>query len=104
VKPGSHPVYQPGAGHGGAGGAVVSWSLHGALHPTSSQARCCPGTVAFGTASATTIRVRASACARAKRMHARVLGFPLSHQGLEFRARRGQSEFSFVLYWIDCGC
>jgi hypothetical protein len=33
-----------------------------------------------------------------------VLGFGLSHQGLEFSARRGQTRFSFVLYWIDCGC
>jgi hypothetical protein len=107
------------------GQTVVSCSLHGALNPTLSQVRGCPGTVAFGPASATTIRVRAIGCARAKRMiryllthrlirpapyrglrlvHTRVLGFRLSHQGLEFRARRGHSRFSFVLYWLDCGC
>jgi hypothetical protein len=28
----------------------------------------------------------------------------LSHQALEFRARRGQSRFSFVVHWIDRGC
>lgn len=125
VKPGPHPVYQPGAGRCSSGGAAVSWSFHGALNPTLEKVRGCPGTVAFGPASATTIRARAMTCARAKRMiryllthrlirpapssglrlvRTRVLGFRLSHQGLEFRARRGQSWFSFVLYWIDCGC
>jgi hypothetical protein len=125
VKPGPHAVYQPGGGRCRSGGAVVSWSFHGALNPTLGQARGCPGTVTVGPASATTIRTRAMTCARAKRMiryllthrlirpaphrglrlvRRRVLGFRLFHQGLDFRARRGQSRFSFVLYWLECGC
>jgi len=125
VKPGPHAVYQPGAGRCRSGGAVVSWSFHGALNPTLGQVRGCPGTVASGPASATTIRARAITCARAKRViryllthrlirpapsrglrlvRTTVLGFRLSHQGLEFRARRGHSQFSFALYWISCGC
>jgi hypothetical protein len=125
VKPGPHPGYQPGAGRCSSGGAAVSWSFHGASNPTLGQVRGCPGTVTFGPASATTIRARAITCARAKGMiryllthrlirpapvsglrlvRTQVLGFRLSHQGLEFRAQRGQSQFSFVLYWIACGC
>jgi len=125
VKPRPHEAYQPGKGRCSSGGGAVSWSFHGALNPTLGQVRGCPGTVAFGPASASTIRARGITCAHAKRMiryllthrlirpapyrglrlvRTRVLGFRLSHHGLQFQARRGQSRFSFFLYWIECGC
>jgi hypothetical protein len=41
VKPGPHSVFQPGVGRCSAGGAVVSWSFHGAVNPTLGQVRGC---------------------------------------------------------------
>lgn len=126
VKPSPHySGFQPGAGRCSSGAAVVSWSFHSASNPSVGQVRGCPGRVVRGPAQATTIRARAMSCAVAKRViryllahhlirparyrglrlvRSRVLGFRLSHHGLEFQARRGQSRFSFVVYWIDCGC
>ncbi len=126
VNPGRHySGFQPGDGRCSSGGAVISWSFHSASNPTLAHVRGCPGIIARGPAQATTIRARAMTCAGAKRIiryvlahhlirparyrglrlvRSRALGFRLSHRGLEFRARRGQSQVSFVVYWIDCGC
>lgn len=125
VKPGPHDSFQPGEGRCSSGGAVVSWSFHSATNPTLGQVRGCPGTFAVGPAAVSTIRASAITCARAKQtiryllkhrlirpapyrglrlVRTRVLGFRLSHHGLGFRAQRGGSWFSFIVYWIDCGC
>ena len=124
VNPGSHAGFLPGAGRCSSGGGVVSWSYRGETNPTLGPVRGCAGTVAHGPAVATTIRARTVTCVGAKRMiryllahgvirsgqrwprlvRTHALGFRLTQQQAEFRARRGRSWFSFYLYWYLCGC
>jgi len=125
IKPGPHDFLQPGEGRCRSGGDVVTWSFHSATNPTLGQVRGCPGAFAVGPADVSTIRASAITCTAAKRMiryllvhklirpapyrglrlvRTRVLGFRLSHHGLGFRAGRGGSWFSFIVYWVDCGC